>query len=128
MVRRVARLAGEVAVVWLAAAATAASFLPRSVSLNTQDKLQLVAPSTLGALLFALPAAGVCIGLWWLLTHEYHLPLAVAAASLTVTIILLLPGGLTVFFLPPPLILLAVAWVLRWAPPDGQGPGGRPGP
>jgi hypothetical protein len=125
MLRHIARLAGEIAVVWLAAAATAASFLPRSVTLNAQDQLQLAAPSTLGALLFALPATGLCVGLWWLLTRDYHLPLAVASAALLVAVVLL-PGGLTLFFLPPPLILLAAAWILHWAPAGGGGDGPAP--
>jgi len=124
--RRVARWAGELALIWLLAAATAASFLPRGVGLNTQDQLQITTPGTFSGLLIAIPAAGLCAGLWWLLTNSYYLPLAVAATGLLVAA-LLLPRGLPVFFLPSPLVLLASAWVLRWAPPDpDDAPGGRP--
>jgi hypothetical protein len=115
LVRRVARWVGEFAIIWLAAAATAASFLPRGVQLNAQDQLGLSSPSAWGSLLVAIPAAGLCAGIWWLLARDYYLPLAVAAAGLLVAA-LFLPGGLTIYFLPSPLLLLAVAWVLRWAP------------
>jgi len=125
LLRRAARLVGDLALIWLVAAATTASFLPRGVQLNLQDQMQISSPSALGALLVALPAAGLCIGLWWLLSHDYFAPLAVASAGLLVAA-LFLPNGLTAFFLPPPLALLGVAWVLRWAPPDPPDATGDP--
>lgn len=104
------------------AATTAAAFLPRGITLNAQDQFQLSAPSALGGLLVALPAAGLCLGLWWLLSCDYYLPLAVSSAGLLVAA-LFLPRGLPVFFVPAPLVLLGTAWVLRWSPPD-RTPGG----
>jgi hypothetical protein len=56
----------------------------------------------------------VCVGLWWLLLRGHQAPLAVASAGVLVAA-LLLPHGLT----PPPLLLLASAWVLRWTPEEG---------
>jgi hypothetical protein len=121
LLRRVARLAGEVALLWLAAAATAASFLPRGVGYNAQDQLGLVPTTAAAGLAVALPSAGICLGLWWLLARGHLGPLAVAAAGILV-VALLLPAGLTPYFLPPPLLLLAAAWVLHWVPdPEADG-------
>jgi hypothetical protein len=125
MLRRIARVVGEIALVWLVAASTAASFAPRGISLDVRDQLQIASPSAFGGLAVAIPAAGLCAGLWWLLSREYLAPLAVASAGLLVAA-LLLPSGLTGYFLPPPLALLAVAWVLRWAPAEDASAKERP--
>ena len=114
-IRRAARLAAEVALVWLAAACTTAAFAPRGTALDAHDQMYIPAVSMLGGLVVALPAVGVCAGLWWLLSRQYLGPLALASAGLMV-LALLLPRGMTVFFLPPPIVLLATSWVLVRVP------------
>lgn len=119
LVRTVARLLGELALVWFLAAATTASFAPRGVTLNLQDQLSLHQPGIVGGLTFALPAAALALGLWWLLNREYLGPMAVAAAALLATS-LLLPHDLTFYFLPTPLCLLIAAYLLNRFPDPNQ--------
>ncbi len=123
LLRKVARVAAEIALVWLVAACTTAAFAPRGTAINAQDQLFIPATTAVGGLLVALPAAGICIGLWWLLVREYLAPLALGAAGVLV-VALLLPKGMTAFFLPPPVVLLVAAWILRWVP-DRPGEGDR---
>ncbi len=108
--------------VWLLAAGVTSAFAPRGVALNSQDLLTIPAVSAAAGLLVALPAAAICLGLWWLLRHAFYGPLAVAAGALLV-LALLLPHDLTVFFLPPPLGLLISSWLLThgrgWPPRRG---------
>lgn len=117
-VRAVARVLGEVALVWLLAAAATASFAPRGVTLDTHDQVAISQTSVGGGLEVALPAAALCLGLWWLLSRGLLAPLAVASAAL-LAVSLLLPHDLTLFFLPPPVALLAAAYLLaRFPAPD----------
>ncbi len=114
-----ARLLGRAALIWLLAASATASFAPRGVVLNAQDKLAISQTSVGGGLEVALPAAGLCVGLYWLLSRELLGPLALGAAGL-LAVALLLPHDLTVFFLPPPLALLLVAYLLHRYPDPAE--------
>ena len=123
-VRAAAHVLGEVALVWLLAAATTAAFAPRGVTLDIQDQVAISQTSVGGGLEVALPAAALCFGLWWLLSRDFLAPLAVASAAL-LAVSLLLPHDLTLFFLPPPLALLAAAYLLsRFPAPDARGGSG----
>lgn len=101
--------------VWLLAAATAASFAPRTLALNAQDQLAVQQTGMAGGLELALPAAALCFGLWWLLTQEMEGPLALAAAAVLAAT-LLFPHDLTLYFLPTPLVLLVVAFLFARFP------------
>lgn len=114
-IRKATRLVAEIALVWLVAAGTTASFTPRGTALDAHDQMFIPAISLLGGLAVALPAAGICLGLWWLLLREHLGPLALASAGVLV-VALLLPRGLTVFFLPPPIVLLLASWILYRVP------------
>lgn|GEM_PF-6602360 len=120
LIRTVARLLGEVSLLWLLAASTTASFAPRGVALNAQDQLAIHQTTIGGGLELALPAAALCFGLWWLLTRELLGPLAVGAAGL-LAVSLLLPHDLTLYFLPTPLALLLTAFLLNRFP-DPEAP------
>ena len=113
--RKAARLAAEIALVWLVAACTTAAFAPRGTALDARDQMYIPAVSVLGGLMVALPAAGICIGLWWLLIRGHLGPLALASAGVLV-VALLLPRGMTTFFLPPPVVLLVASWILYRVP------------
>ncbi len=113
--RKAARLAAEIALVWLAAACTTAAFAPRGTALDAHDQMYIQAVSMLGGLAVALPAAGICAGLWWLLLRDHLGPLALASGGLMV-VALLLPRGMTTFFLPPPIVLLVASWILLRVP------------
>ncbi len=120
--RRVARAAGELALLWLAAAASTASFAPRTAGLNAQNHFAVQATGLGSGLMVAVPAVLLCGGLWWLLRHGLAGPLAMGAAAVLAAA-LLVPHGLNFYFLPPPLVLLAVAWVL-WRHPEAGSRGG----
>lgn len=111
------RIVGEIALLWLFAAAATASFAPRGVNVGVGNQTQIAATGIGGALVVLLPAAGICLGLWWLLTQRLAGPLALGAAAVFV-LALLLPHDLTLFFLPPPCGLAVAAWLLRRAPGD----------
>ena len=119
--RAVAHLIGEVAVLWLLAASTAASFLPRGFGLNTQDHLALLTPGFASGIGVALLAAAGCAGLWWLLGRELVNQLAMASLAV-LALALVLPGGLTTYFLPGPLGLLLAAFLLSRFPGDDGAP------
>ncbi len=122
MIRTIARLLGELSLLWLLAAATTASFAPRGVSLNAQDRVAVHQTTIGGGLALALPAAALCFGLWWLLTRQLLGPLAVASAGL-LAVSLLLPHDLTLYFLPAPLTLLVAAFLLHRFPDPGASAG-----
>jgi hypothetical protein len=106
---------GELSLVWLLAASIAASFLPRGVALTAHHQAVLLQPSALGGIAVALIGLAGCAGLWWLLSHELLSQLALAACAL-IALALVLPGGLTPYFLPPPLGLLAAAFLISRFP------------
>ena len=111
-----ARAAGELALLWLAAAGSTAAFAPRTAGLNAQDHFAVASTGVQSGLLVAIPAILLCGALWWLLRNGLLGPLALGAAAVLAAA-LLLPHGLNFYFLPPPLVLLAVAWVL-WRHPE----------
>ncbi len=120
--RRGARATGELALLWLAAAGSTAAFAPRTAGLNAQDHFAVMPTGVGSGLMVAVPAVVLCGGLWWLLRNGLLGPLALGAAAVLAAA-LLLPHGLNFYFLPPPLVLLAVTWVL-WRHPES---GGRSG-
>lgn len=120
--RRFARLLGEVAILWLAAATATAAFLPRGFGAVGPNRLGLLLPSLAGGVGVAVLGAAGCAGLWWLLARELASQLGLAALGV-LAVSLLLPGGLTPFFLPGPLALLLSAFLMARFP-EGAGPQG----
>jgi hypothetical protein len=127
-VRGLARVLGEVAVLWLLAAGATASFLPRGFGPNAEDRLVLLQPSFWSGVGVAAGVAAGCAGLWWLVTRELPSQLGLAALGL-LALSLVLPGGLTPFFLPAPLALLLCAFLqARFPDDDGAAPPRSGGP
>ncbi len=125
-VQGVARIVGEISLLWLLAASAAAAFLPRGVTLNAQHQAIFINPSVFGGVAVALVGLLGSAALWWLLSREMLSQLALAACAL-LALALVLPGGLTAYFLPPPLGLLATAFLLsRFSEEPGKGGEGDP--
>lgn len=108
---RIARWIGELSLVWLFAATASAAFLPRGVGLDAQDQAALLNPSLLSGLAVLVLGLAACAALWWLLRRNLLNQLALAACAV-LALALVLPGGLTLYFLPPPVGLLVSAFLL----------------
>jgi len=123
VVRQLARGLGLLSIIWFLAAMSTAAFVPRGPGVDAQDRLVMLSASLGSSVLILLAAVAASGALVYLLLHSLTGPLLLSCAGL-IALALLLPAGLTPYFLPPPIGLLASAWLLT-AFPDAHPPTGR---